>query len=98
MSAVATLFTPAEHSLGQTLDALPDDSPWLVRLERCDEDFGRPLGDGLRLSRWTMVLLDMHYPNLWPDTRREWGEKLCREVWRVYRQGLQTWRAGCSTV
>jgi hypothetical protein len=82
----APLHTPAEHSLGQLLDALPDDSPWLARLERCDEDFGRPLGDGLRLQRWTMVLIDMHFPNVWPDTRRWMADRCCGEVWRVYRE------------
>ena len=86
------LCTPAEISLGQLLDALPDDSPWLARLERADEDFGRPIGDFLRLSRWTMVLVDMHYPNLWPDTRREWGKRLVDAVWEAYARH-RGWRA-----
>jgi hypothetical protein len=84
----APLHTPAELALGQVLDALADDSPWLARLERADEDCGRPLGDGLRLSRWAMVLIDMHYPNLWPHTREEFGKKLRDRVWAVYREML----------
>jgi hypothetical protein len=86
-------WTPAELTLGQVLDALPDDSPWLARLERADEDFGRPLGDGLRLSRWAMVLIDMHYPHLWPHTREEFGRKLRDRVWAAYRAHLEMWRA-----
>ncbi len=31
---MGALFTPAEVSLGQLLDAISDDSPWLARLER----------------------------------------------------------------
>ncbi len=85
-------WTPAELSLGQVLDVLADDSPWLARLERADEDFGRPLGDGLRLSRWAMVLIDMHYPNLWPHTREAFGKKLRDRVWAVYQQMLDARR------
>ena len=85
------LSTPAEVSLGQVLNALPDDSPWLVRLEKADEDFGRPLGDCLRLRRWSSVLVDMHFPELAPDARglvrAERGEMVQRyfeAVWAAY--------------
>jgi hypothetical protein len=80
----APLATPAELSLGQVLDALPEDSPWLARLERADEDFGRPLGDCLRLRRWSSVLVDMHFPNLCPDTRAEFIKRYFDAVWKAY--------------
>jgi hypothetical protein len=76
--------TAAELSLGEVLDALPEDSPWLGRLERADEDFGRPLSDWMRLRRWSMVLIDMHYPNLWPHTREEFHRRYFTAVLDVY--------------
>lgn len=78
------LATPAELSLGQVLDALPEDSPWLGRLERADEDFGRPLSDWMRLRRWCSVLVDMHYPNLWPHTREEFHRRYFDAVLKAY--------------
>lgn len=87
----APLCTPAAISLGQVLDALPDDSPWLARLEKADEDFGRVIGDHLRLRRWSSVLVDMHFPELAPDARglvrAERGELVKRyfdAVWEAY--------------
>lgn len=87
------LSTPAEVSLAEVLDALPEDSPWLARLEKADEDFGRPLGDCLRLRRWSSVLVDMHFPELAPDARglvrAERGELVQRyfdAVWAAYQR------------
>lgn len=85
------LCTPAEISLGQVLDALSDDSPWLARLELADEDWGRSIGDCLRLRRWSSVLVDMHFPALAPDARglvrADRGELVKRyfdAVWEAY--------------
>ena len=82
----APLATPAELSLGEVLDALPDDSPWLARLTRADEDFGRPIGDCLRLLRWSRVLVDVHFPDVEPEERSELSKQYFDAVWKAYRR------------
>jgi len=82
------LWTPAEVSLGRVLDSLPDDSSWLGPLTRADEWGGRVLGDGLRLQRWSRVLVDMHFSDVEPLERCDLAWRYFREVWAVYQRML----------
>lgn len=94
VALVGPWCTPAEVSLGEVLDALPDDSPWLRELELADEDFGRPLGDALRLLRWCRVLVKMHFPSLYPGDIGEVTKWYFDRAWPVYRQHLREVRHG----
>lgn len=80
-------FTRAEVSLGEVLDGLAEDDPWLARLERADEDFGRPLGDTLRLRRWSRVLVDMHFAEVEPAERSELTDRFFARVKALYVGG-----------
>jgi len=82
------LWTPAERSLGQVLDSLPDDSPWLGPLTRADEWGGRVLSDGLRLQRWSRVLVDMQFGDIEPLERCDLALRYFDQVWAVYREML----------
>jgi hypothetical protein len=86
------LHTPAEVSLGQVLDLIPEDHPIFVRLERADEDFGRPLGDGLRLQRWATALVVLHFAERSPRDRAELAHAYSNTVWAVY----SAWRWPCE--
>lgn len=83
----ALRFTHAEVSLGEVLDGLAENDPWLARLERADEDFGRPLGDTLRLRRWSRVLVDMHFAEVEPAERSELTDRYFARVKTLYRGG-----------
>lgn len=80
-------FTRAEVSLGEVLDGLAENDPWLPRLERADEDFGRPLGDTLRLRRWSRVLVDMHFPDRDPAERSDLTGRYFARVKALYWGG-----------
>lgn len=82
------LCTPAEVSLGQVLDALPDDSPWLRELELADEDWGRPIGDYLRMLRWCRALVHIHFAHLSWQAQRDLAARYFDATWPVYRQHL----------
>lgn len=87
------LSSPAELSLGQVLDALPEDSPWLSELELADEDWGRPIGDCLRLLRWSRVLVKMHFSSLYPGDIGEVTHWYFDAVWKAYRKFLAEGRS-----